>query len=141
MQQLQEGDESLAAVRKEVEGGIRQTGRGFYKREGLMYRRWTTPGRDEEELVVEQLVLPQKCRGVVLELAHSILLAGHMGKKCRGSFYWPTLYKDMADYSRTSARRNLTADGETSPPPPPQRTDSKCSAEHRLTVNADEARY
>ena len=62
------------------------------------------PGRDEE-LVVEQLILPPKCRRVVLELAHSIPLVGHMGKNKTAQrilqrFYWPTLYKDTADYCR-----------------------------------------
>ena len=40
-----------------------------------------------------------------MELAHEIPLAGHMGKektRCRilQRFYWPTLYKDVEEYSK-----------------------------------------
>ena len=119
---LQEGDESLAAVRKEAERGIRQAERGFFKKDGLIYRRWMPPGRHEEELMVEQLVLPRKCRRVVLELAHSIPLAGHMGKNKTAQrilqrFYWPTLYKDTADYCRTCAECQKTSNRKGRPAP------------------------
>ena len=68
---------------------------------GLIYWRWTPPGCDEE-MGVEQLVLPKVCRKAVLELAHKIPLAGHMGKdktsqRILKRFYWHTLYKDVAD--------------------------------------------
>ena len=110
MQQFQEGDETLAVVRKEAKGEFRQVGRGFFKKEGVIYRRWMPPGRDKEEMVVKQLhvVLPWGCRRVVLELAHSISLADHMGKNKTAQsilqrFYWLMLYKDMADYCKICA--------------------------------------
>ena len=61
-------------------------------REGLLYR----VGKEGEMQTREQRVLPTKCRRVVMELAHSILLAGHLGKhKTRDRtlqrFYWPTV--------------------------------------------------
>ena len=31
-------------------------------------------------MTVEQLVLPAKCRGAVLQLAHAIPITGHLGK-------------------------------------------------------------
>ena len=65
MQQSQEEDETLATVRKEADREIKQAERGFFEKEGLIRGRWIPPGRDEE-MVVEQLVLPWKCRRVVL---------------------------------------------------------------------------
>eukprot|EP00731_Ephydatia_muelleri_P013583 Em0007g893a len=45
------------------------------------------------------------CRSVVMELAHSIPLAGHLGKnkttdRVLQRFYWPTLRKDVADFCK-----------------------------------------
>ena len=54
---------------------------GFFKREGLLYRRWISPGRDMEEKAVEQLVcFPLQCRETVLKQGHEIPLAGHLGR-------------------------------------------------------------
>ena len=50
---------------------------------------------------MEQLVLPQSCRGLVLQLAHSIPLAGKVKTTNRilQRFYWP-IYRDVARYCR-----------------------------------------
>ena len=50
---------------------------------------------------VEQSVLPKRCRDIVLKLAHDVPLASHLGKEKTGRrllrrFYWPTLFKDVA---------------------------------------------
>lgn len=49
-------------------------------------------------------MLPKHCRGTVLRLAHDIPLAGHLGKKTGRRllrrFYWPTLFKDVAEFCR-----------------------------------------
>ena len=37
-------------------------------------------GCDNEEVAVEQLVLQKQCKKTVLKLAHSIPLAGHLGR-------------------------------------------------------------
>ena len=71
-----------------------------------MYRRWTPPGRDTEDMAVEQLVLPLQCRQTALQLAHDIPLVGHMGKEKTARrvlqrFYWPILYRDVAKYCRS----------------------------------------
>ena len=62
-------------------------------------------GGDSEPYVRDQLVLPSRCRSVVMELAHSIPLAGHLGKnkttdRVLQRFYWPTLRKDVADFCK-----------------------------------------
>ena len=38
------------------------------------------PGRDGEDMAVEQLVLPKGCHATVLSLAHSIPLADHVAR-------------------------------------------------------------
>lgn len=54
---------------------------------------------------MEQLVLSLSCHSRVLELAHTIHLAGHLGRdktawRILQRFYWPTLYNDVAKYCR-----------------------------------------
>ena len=112
---MQEADETLVAVRKAAEGTPSTAGGGFFKRGGLIYRRWTPPGSDAEEMAVEQLVLPKQCRKTVLHLAHTIPLAGHMGRdkttrRILQRFYWPTVYKDTADYCRSCAECQKSRD-------------------------------
>ena len=56
-------------------------------------------------MAVEQLVPPEKCRETVMKLAHSIPLAGHLGRdkttrRILQRFYWPTVHRDVADYCR-----------------------------------------
>jgi len=77
---MQEADETLVAVNKAAEGTPSTAGGGFFKRGGVVYRWWTPPGSDAEEMAVEQMVLPKQCRKTVLHLAHAIPLAGHMGR-------------------------------------------------------------
>ena len=103
---LQETDTTLEAVRRAASGEACSAGEGFFRRDGLVYRRWTPPGCDTEDMAVEQLVLPLQCRQTALQLAHDIPLAGHMGKEKTARrvlqrFYWPTLYRDVAKYCRS----------------------------------------
>ena len=46
---------------------------------GLIYRRWVPPNQDED-MAVAQLVLPTQSRATIVKLAHSIPIAGHLGK-------------------------------------------------------------
>ena len=55
---------------------------------------------------MDQLVLPTQCRKAVLQLAHEVPIAGHLGKNKTAKrilrrFYWPTLYKDVEDFCRS----------------------------------------
>ena len=66
-------------------------------------------------MAVEQLVLPKQCRKTVLHLAHTIPLAGHIGRdkttrRIPQWFYWPTVYKDTADYCRSCAEYQKSRD-------------------------------
>ena len=105
LQGLQENDPTLVKARK-VADGQRSTeaGDGFFWKNDLLYRKWTPIGRNEE-MVVDQIVLPKSCRQQVLHLAHTIPLAGHLGcnktaHQVMRRFYWPTLFRDVADYCR-----------------------------------------
>ena len=107
LKRLQETDRTLEIIRRAVLKQQSENGVSFVEKEGLIYRVVRAPlGRDGGELYTrEQLVLPVLCRGMVMELAHSIPLAGHFGKhkttdRVQQRFYWPTLRKDVADYCR-----------------------------------------
>ena len=102
---LQSSDMTLEAVQRAADGQPCSAGVGFFRKDGLLYRRWAPPGRDEE-MATEQLVLPTQCRKTVLEVAHDIPLSGHLGKgktaqRILQRFYWPTLYRDVAEHCRT----------------------------------------
>ena len=66
---------------------------------------YTGTGRDEDKMSVEQLVLPRQCQDTVLQLAHKVPLAGHMGKtktarRILQQFYQPSLFKDVVEYCK-----------------------------------------
>ena len=93
--ELQEQDPQL---RKMEEGD--KTCR-YYRKNGILFRKGTPRGSQGEEY--EQLVVPRKYRAKVLQLAHSIPLAGHMGRDRTATrilkrFFWPNIFKDVADY-------------------------------------------
>ena len=93
LRQLQETNDTIAGVAEGV---------GFFKWEGSLYHRWLLHGQPEGS-EIEQLVLPKQCQRPLLELAHAIPLAGYLGKKKTASrimkrFYWPTLFRDTADF-------------------------------------------
>ena len=77
----------------------------YYLSDGLLYRHWIPRGCNVE-LAVDQLVLPTQCRKAVLQLAHEVPIAGHLGKhktakRILRRFHWPTLYKDVEDFCRS----------------------------------------
>eukprot|EP00731_Ephydatia_muelleri_P009850 Em0005g436a len=66
--------------------------------------RWI-PNDMGPEYSVDQLVLPFQCRKAVLQLAHEVPIAGHLGKqktsrRIMQRFYWPSLYRDVADFCK-----------------------------------------
>ena len=101
---LQEVDPSLKAIREGAEHGKTVNGVSFVVNHRGILHRVVEPGAGEV-IAREQLVLPLECRHMVMELAHSVPLAGHLGKhktadRLLQRFYWPTLRKDVADYCR-----------------------------------------
>ena len=73
---LQKEDPSLAKLKV---GAGEQQETHYYLSDGLLYRRWIPKGHNAE-LAVDQLVLPAQCRRAVLQLAHEVPIAGHLGK-------------------------------------------------------------
>jgi hypothetical protein len=104
LKKLQQEDPMLEVARRLTEEGEASSGdRGFFYRDGLLMRRWMPVGVSEKGEGVEQLVLPQTCRAIVMELAHNIPMAGHLGKtktvrRILQRFYWPTLHHDVANF-------------------------------------------
>ncbi|XP_077997113.1 uncharacterized protein LOC144450384 [Glandiceps talaboti] len=76
---LQEEDRTLSGIRdRVVEGDEIDSSRScFFKRNGLLYRKWSS--RYKQDKIFEQIVVPKSCRLAILELAHDIPLAGHLG--------------------------------------------------------------
>ena len=102
---MQEDDTTLEEIRKAAGGEASSAGMGFFQRDGLLYRQWTPPNR-KDEMAIEQLDIPVNYRKTILDLAHQIPMAGHMGKdktarRILQRFYWPTVFKDVAEYCRS----------------------------------------
>ena len=80
MRQWQATDPTLAKARdgaKEEESYHRV---GFYNHNGLLYQKWRPEGSmDGDVRTCKQLVLPQQCQQVVLQVFHDVPMAGHMG--------------------------------------------------------------
>ena len=105
LRELQLEDETLGAVRESAKQPSNAGNYWFYEEDGLLYRHWH-PREEGEELGIEQLIISKQHREAVLRLAHEIPLAGHLGKKktverILQRFYWPTLYRDVAEWCRT----------------------------------------
>ena len=97
LQKLQDTDETLVEVRAAAESSSGP----FFQESGLLYQQWQSQdlGGDEG---VSQFVLPRECRHRVLQLAHSVPMSGHLGKKkttaCVAQrFYWPTMHHNIAE--------------------------------------------
>ncbi len=74
----EEFQKTLEDIRKAADVHPALTGDGFFKKNGLVYRRWLPRGKPRGD-EVEQLVLPLKYRPEVLKLAHKPPFAGHLG--------------------------------------------------------------
>ena len=89
LKNLQALDPTLGEIRSVVKVCESTEGVGFFYQDGLLYKHWIplhhqrglASKREKRNMTVEQLVLPKKCRRKVMEMAHSIPLAGHLGKK------------------------------------------------------------
>ena len=110
LQEWQKQDPTLQQAREVAypEGGDQGEERvGFLCQDGLLYRRWRPKGTESGDVQgCEQLVLPRRCRSLVLRLAHDIPFAGHLGvtktkDRILQRYYWPGIYSDVARYCRT----------------------------------------
>ena len=78
---LQAADTTLNAMREAADGHPCSAGIEFFRRDGVLFRRWTPPKCDKQDMCIEQLVLPVQCRKTVLQIAHDIPMSGHLGKE------------------------------------------------------------
>ena len=74
---------------------------------GPLYHLWEK--KQQPGHAVEQLLLPKQYYQTVCELAHSITIAGHLGRdktisRITQQFYWSTVYNDVAEYCRRCQR-------------------------------------
>jgi len=105
LRKLQEEDPLIQDLRKSRPDKV-------VEQDGLWYSLWVRkhhPGH-----MVEQLLLPKQYHQIVCKLAHSVPIAGHLGQEktlsrvtCR--FYWPTVYRHVAEYCRRCPECQRTA--------------------------------
>lgn len=81
----------------------------FKLNKDLLVREWT----DESGTVI-QIVVPMPLRKKILELAHSLPMAGHLGiektrHRIRSYYFWPLINQSIIDYVRSCASCQLSA--------------------------------
>lgn len=104
----QNEDLTLMPLRKLAESGeVKKSKNGgesmFCCSNGVLYREFTTADKIEKK---RQVVVPEKFRKRVLQLAHESILGGHLGaKKCTekilNNFFWPGMQADTLRYCRS----------------------------------------
>ncbi|XP_065901363.1 uncharacterized protein [Dysidea avara] len=109
-QELRKLQDEVLGIRDMRERSPKQ----FVEQDGLLYHVWTPKKKSGE--AVEQLVLPEQFHQIVCKLAHTIPLAGHLGrdktvKRISRRFFWPALFRDVADYCRRCPECQRTAKG------------------------------
>ena len=120
--QLQVEDPTLETSWEGVQDEASSGQEGFSQRDGLLYRHWIPPGRDGDVMFVEQLVLPMQCRESVMKIAHSVPMAGHLGRdktvqRILQRFYWPSVHQDVARFCRTCDACQKVAHKNVAPVP------------------------
>ena len=115
LKKLQAEDPSLTQVRRYAEMAKEQAGEetGFRWADGVLYRQWK-PRKPRQHETVEQIVLPAQCRQMVMKLAHDRPTGGHLGRKKTQDrilqhFYWPNVFKEVAEYCKSCDRCQKTA--------------------------------
>ena len=82
--------------------------RGYFMKDGVLMRKWRPPTvpASQEWSVIYQVVIPQKYRNTVLNLAHDTPMAGHLGvnktnRRVLSHFYWPGVSRDVKKFCRS----------------------------------------
>ena len=75
----------------------------FLEEKGILYRIFTLA---KTNTTLRQIMLPSKYRQKVLQVAHEIILAGHLGIKktldrILNNFYWPGIHGDVTRFIRS----------------------------------------
>ncbi|XP_072175608.1 uncharacterized protein [Diadema setosum] len=100
----------------------------FYKRDGILMRRWRPPDAtsDEDFRDIHQVVVPKMYRKEIISLAHEAPLAGHLGinktqEKVLRYFFWPGLRHDVAEFCRSCHVCQVVGKPNQKIPPAPLR--------------------
>ena len=81
----------------------------FYEENGIIMRKWQKRKHKKHDTTnvepIHQVIIPQKYRPNILNLAHNITMAGHLGvaktkSRILAHFYWPGIFQDVANYCR-----------------------------------------
>ena len=95
----QKDDVSLTTTRNRCEANETIGKATFFKRNDLLYRKFSSPNVEQGK-IFEQLIVPEQYREVVMQLAHESILTGHLlvtssVHKVLSEYYWPGIYRDV----------------------------------------------
>ena len=95
----QKDDVSLTTTRSRCEANETIGKATFFKRNDLLYRKFSSPSVEQGK-IFEQLIVPEQYRELVMQLAHESILTGHLSvtssvHKVLSEYYWPGIYRDV----------------------------------------------
>ena len=95
----QKDDVSLTTTRSRCEANETIGKATFFKRNDLLYRKFSSPNVEQGK-IFEQLIVPEQYRELVMQLAHESVLTGHLSvtssvHKVLSEYYWPGIYRDV----------------------------------------------
>ena len=95
----QKEDVSLTTTRSRCETNETIGKATFFKRNDLLYRKFSSPNVEQGK-IFEQLIVPEQYRELVMKLAHESILTGHLSvtssvRKVLSEYYWPGIYRDV----------------------------------------------
>ena len=95
----QKDDVSLTTTRSRCEANETIGKVTFFKRNDLLYRKFSSPNVEQGKFF-EQLIVPEQYRELVMQLAHESILTGHLSvtssvHKELSEYYWPGIYRDV----------------------------------------------
>ena len=79
----------------------------FLKKNDLLYRKFSS-SNVEQGKIFKQLIVPERYRELVMQLAHESILTGHLSvtssvHKVLSEYYWPGIYKDVKRFVQAKA--------------------------------------
>ena len=95
----QKEDVSLTTTRSRCEANETIGKATFFKRNDLLYRKFSSPNVEQGK-IFEQLIVPEQYRELVMQLAHESILTGHLSvtssvHKVLSEYYWPGIYRNV----------------------------------------------
>ena len=99
VRKAQKDDVSLTTTRSRCEANETIGKATFFKRNDLLYRKFSSPNVEQGK-IFEQLIVPEQYRKLVIQLAHESVLTGHLSvtssvHKILSEYYWPGIYRDV----------------------------------------------